>query len=306
MMLTFSGLALDRAASQRGDPLRIAQWLEDPTSQTLVASVAGVLLADGTPTYLLRRPARSYLGLGTEGELPIFLGLADGRALFAVDLDLLPSATLSRFTEGGRIVGLREAGAVISRQEAGLAAYLVALLNWHRRHHFCPNCGGGTVVSEAGLSRRCAGCGAMHFPRTDPVVIALVANGGRVLLGRNADWPRGRYSVISGFVAPGESLEDAVVREVEEESGIRVYDPTFVTSQPWPFPTSLMLGFEARSEGGTPNARDGELEDVRWFTRDAIALAIGGHTEDFCLPPPDSIAYFLVERWLRNQRLAQR
>src|ERR1035441_9294609 len=147
------------------------------------------------------------------------------------------------------------------------AAYLSALLNWHPRHGFCENCGAATIVAEAGYSRRCPQCGVTHFPRTDPVVIMLVEHAGRLLLGRRAGWPGNRYSVLAGFVSPGESLEEAVVREVREESGIQAYDPRFVTSQPWPFPASLMLGFDARSDGGEPRALDGELEDVQWFTR---------------------------------------
>jgi NAD+ diphosphatase len=192
------------------------------------------------------------------------------------------------------IVSLRAAGAVLSRPEGGLAAYLAALLNWHRRHRFCANCGVGTVVAEAGHSRRCPSCGAEHFPRTDPVAIMLVTHADRLLLGRHAGWPSGQYSALAGFVAPGESAEEAVVREVYEESGIEAYDPVFVASQPWAFPSSLMLGFEARSDGGEPVARDGELEDVRWFERDALAAALNG---DLRLPPSVSIARFLVERW---------
>jgi NAD+ diphosphatase len=139
-------------------------------------------------------------------------------------------------------------------------------------------------------------CGATHFPRTDPVVIMLVEHAGRLLLGRRAGWPSNRYSVLAGFVAPGESLDEAVVREVREESGIEAYSPRYVTSQPWPFPSSLMLGFEARADGGEPSARDGELEDVGWFTLRSVREALIDAGE-LRLPPPISIARFLIERW---------
>jgi NAD+ diphosphatase len=220
------------------------------------------------------------------------------RPVFAIDLDALPRASAAALTRGADVVGLRAAGALLARSEAGLAAYLTALLNWHRRHHFCSNCGTATGVAEAGYSRRCPSCEAVHFPRTDPVVIMLVESRGRLLLGRHSGWPQRRYSVLAGFVAPGETLEAAVAREVREESGIEVHDPRYVASQPWPFPSSLMLGFEARSEGGEPTARDGELEDVRWFTLDAAREAAQERSSELELPPRVSIARMLIERRL--------
>jgi NAD+ diphosphatase len=225
-----------------------------------------------------------------ERAAAILLGMADGAPLFAVDLDTLPVPT-------GRIVSLRDAGAMLPQAEGGLAAYAVALLNWHRRHRYCANCGHTTDVVEGGNSRTCPNCGASHFPRTDPVVIMLVEHDGNLLLGRRAGWPGRRYSVLAGFVAPGESAEEAVVREVREESGIDVFDPRFVASQPWPFPASLMLGFTARSDGGSPAARDGELEEVRWFSREEVREMLSERAKA-ALPPPVSIARFLIDRWL--------
>jgi NAD+ diphosphatase len=145
--------------------------------------------------------------------------------------------------------------------------------------------------------RRCPNCGASHFPRTDPVVIMLVEHNGSVLLGHRAGWPRSRYSILAGFVSAGETLEEAVIREVREESDIEAYDPSYVASQPWPFPSSLMLGFTARSDGGEPKARDGELDDVRWVTLEEVRAARAEQGE-LRLPPPISIARFLIERWL--------
>jgi NAD+ diphosphatase len=228
----------------------------------------------------------------------ILLGLEGDSALFAVDLDSLAPSDAAALTEGRRLVGLREAGAELPQAEGGLAAYAVALLNWHRRHRFCANCGNSTVEVEAGYARKCLACGTMHFPRTDPVVIMLVENHGRLLLGRRAGWPDGRYSVLAGFVSPGESAEEAVLREVLEESGIEAYDPSFVASQPWPFPSSLMLGFEAQGCDGSPVSRDGELDDVRWFTREQVRAAATGRGGELVLPPEVSIARFLIDRWL--------
>jgi NAD+ diphosphatase len=224
---------------------------------------------------------------------PILLGLEGGEPLFAVDLESIERS--------GRVVSLREAGGVLPQSEGGLAAYAVALMNWHRRHRFCANCGTATDVIEGGYSRHCPNCGALHFPRTDPVVIMLVDHDGRLLLGRRAGWPGRRFSVLAGFVSPGESLEEAVVREVREESGIVAYDPRFVASQPWPFPASLMLGFNARSRGGQPVARDGELAEVGWFTREQVRAAAQGDGADMALPPPVSIARFLIDRWLGGE-----
>jgi NAD+ diphosphatase len=220
--------------------------------------------------------------------------------LFAVDLEAVADDERAELVRGGEVVSLRDAGATLSRPEGGLAAYLSAIVGWHRTHRFCANCGAGTATVEAGLSRRCPRCGASHFPRTDPVVIMLVEHAGRLLLGRRAGWPSNRYSVLAGFVAPGESLDEAVAREVREESGIEVHSPRFITSQPWPFPSSLMLGFEARSEGGDPVARDGELEDVGWFPLSAVRAALIEQRE-LRLPPPISIARYLIDRWLATQ-----
>ncbi|MDQ6605147.1 MAG: NAD(+) diphosphatase [Actinomycetota bacterium] len=290
----FAGMVLDRASSLRGDPDWVAQQLEDPASRAVASGRDGVVIDDAAQPRLLRR----LLDLDRVApDGPILLGLEDSVAIFAVDFDSLETAARERWQHRGRVVALREAGSLLSRAEGGLAAYLAGLLNWHRSHRFCANCGAATVVIEAGYSRRCPSCGVVHFPRTDPVVIMLVEQAGHLLLGRRPGWPEGQYSVLAGFVSPGESLEEAVIREVREESGIEVCDPAFVTSQPWPFPSSLMLGFEAGSAGGEPRALDGELEDVRWFSRDAVVAAQAGAPGELRLPPSISIAHFLIERW---------
>jgi NAD+ diphosphatase len=293
----FTGMTLDRAMSEREDPAVVARLLEDPATRVLAATSDGVLVADGQAPSLLR----ATLAPDAAHE-PILLGLDDSAAVFATELDELPASTRAELTARGRIVSLRDAGALLSRPEAGLAAYLTALLNWHRRHRWCANCGHRTEIGQAGYSRRCARCGAHHFPRTDPVVIMTVDHDGSLLLGHRTGWPHARYSVLAGFVSPGEAAEEAVIREVEEEAAIIARDPRFVTSQPWPFPSSLMLGFEARSDGGEPHASDGELDDVQWFTRQEVIDGIEGANPKLLLPPSVSIARFLIERWLGRGR----
>jgi NAD+ diphosphatase len=279
----FTGMPLDRASSRRSDPEWVAELGGAPERRAVVAGPDSVVV-DRSGEALLRVPV-------TRPE--ILLGLEEGVPLFAVELDGDAPA-------GGRAVSLREAGAMLPQSEGGLAAYAVALLNWHRRHRYCANCGHPSEVVEAGYMRSCPNCGASHFPRTDPVVIMLVEHEGSLLLGRRAGWPRGRLSVLAGFVSPGETLEEAVVREVREESGIIARNPVYVASQPWPFPASLMLGFNTTSDGGDPVARDGELEEVGWFSLSRVQAA-ARHEGDFALPPPVSIARFLIDRWLARR-----
>ena len=311
---TFSGMELDRAGTLRKDARWVSDRLRDPASRFVAANATGVVLG-GDPPALVRYPLGGLTDVELDTGGAILLGVEQGSALFALDLEGVPAETASDLTAAARVdgptaaarvAGLRDAGSLLGRSEAGLAAYLTAMLNWHRRHRFCANCGAATVSAEAGYSRLCGSCGAEHFPRTDPAVIVLVECDGHILLGRHANWPARQYSVLAGFVSPGESLEEAVIREVEEESGIIVLDPTFVASQPWPFPSSLMLGFQARSEGGDPTAKDGELEDVAWFSRDQVSAAVAGRSSELRLPPSVSIASYLVRRWCRSGELSAR
>jgi NAD+ diphosphatase len=289
-------MALDRVTVERHDPAWIAEQLASPAARAVLGGSDGVLVEPRSAALLRVAPGAERLSAGS----PILLGLEAGKPLFAIDLDGLDPVAAEALAGGGSVVGLRDAAATLTRPEAGLAAYLLALLHWHRRHRFCANCGFATGVTEAGGSRHCPHCGTVHFPRTDPVVIMLVESKDRLLLGRRSGWPPGRYSVLAGFVSPGESAEEAVVREVREESGIRAYGPRFVASQPWPFPSSLMLGFEASADGGEPRSTDGELEEVHWFSRDHVRDAALAATGRLALPPPISIARFLIDGWLRR------
>jgi NAD+ diphosphatase len=278
---TFAGEALDRAGQHRRDEAWLAARLADPATRVVAASAAGVIVAG-------ERPRMFAVDALPEGLELVLLGVdGDGRAVFAADPgDELP----------GERRGLRDLAPVLSQAEGGMVAHAVGLLNWHRRHRFCANCGAPSEPREAGHVRVCPVCGTQHHPRTDPVVIMLVTDGDRALLGRQAQWPTGRYSALAGFVEPGESLEEAVAREVREEAGVRVADVRYRSSQPWPFPSSLMLGFSARWAGGEPAVRDGELEDVGWFARQAI---VDG---DVLLPPPTAIARRLIDEWLGDDQ----
>ncbi|HEY2771107.1 MAG TPA: NAD(+) diphosphatase [Solirubrobacteraceae bacterium] len=293
----FTGAQLDRASTERKDSQLVEQLHEDPAARAIPAGRDGVLVTSNGAGALLRSPVDA-----ANHQEPILLGLDErGAGLFALDLDALPVASREELAAGAKLVSLREAGTSLPHEEAGLAAYVTALLNWHRHHRFCANCGAATEMEEAGYARRCPVCGTHHFPRTDPVVIMTVSHGDRLLLGRRAGWPFPRFSVLAGFVAAGESAEEAVVREVQEESGIVARAPAFVSSQPWPFPSSLMLGFDAVADGGEPRASDDELEEVHWFNLDDVRAATREQNSDLRLPPPVSIARFLVERWVERR-----
>jgi NAD+ diphosphatase len=290
-------MALDRAATLRRDGDWIMGRLRDQAARVVYAGSDGVLIDAGEDPKLVRTCVDSSEKSDGGVDEPLLLGLEGDVPIFAVDLEALPHTARASLLNHGEVVGIREAGAILSHSEGGLAAYLMAMLNWHRSHRFCSNCGSSTTSIEAGYSRRCAACGVVHFPRTDPVVIMTVEHARCLLLGREARWPPRQYSILAGFVLPGESLEEAVGREVREESGIEVHDARFVSSQPWPFPSSLMLGFEAHSGGGKPAPRDGELEDVAWFELDVVRAALAGTDANLRLPPSISIAHFLIERW---------
>lgn len=254
----------------------------DPASRALLVAQEGVYVNGDS------RPALVPLPWGRE---PVLLGLDREGAVFAVDAEGIEPPS------GSQLMGLRDAGALLSPDDAGLLAYGTAMVNWHRSHPHCAVCGAPTRVEEAGFLRRCPNCGAEHHPRTDPVVIMLVHDGERALLGRQPTWPRGRFSALAGFVEPGESLEETVAREVLEETSVQVEDVLYRSSQPWPFPASLMLGFHARYAGGQARIGDGELEDVRWFGREELDAVVRGETE-FHVPPPLAIARRLIDEWL--------
>lgn len=302
----FTGATLDRASKLRASADRVGGLRADPSARAVFCRGDAVLVS-GDGSRLVRAPLAQAAHAAEAGPAPLLLGLEADGALFGADLEWLQEASAKSVSATGHLVSLREAGIALPAAEAGLAAYLVALSAWHRHHRFCANCGALTEVVEAGASRHCPSCGRSHFPRTDPVVIMVVEHDERLLLGRRRGWPPGRYSLLAGFVAPGETPEEAVVREVREESGLEAEAARYVAAQPWPFPASLMLGFIASSPGGEPYPADGELQDVRWFSREEVqaACADGSDWEDaeadssrLLLPSPVSIARSLIDWWL--------
>ncbi len=314
MGIVFTGERLDRAAERRTDPQWVAEQAASPDARAVLTDDAGVHVTGGDEPRLALLPlaaldAGEPLLLGLDATGPVFAVDADGARAGAVPV----SAADQRWTAlaahgegtpdaatGTRAIGLRAAAATLPQADGGLAAHAAALVNWHRRHRHCSVCGAPTAVAEGGVVRRCGRCGAEHHPRTDPVVIMLVTDGDRVLLGRQPSWPKGRYSALAGFVEPGESLEEAVAREVREEAGVEVGPPVYVASQPWPFPSSLMLGFTAPWIAGEPRRIDEELEDVRWFTRADVAAAVEDREGPLGVPPRFAIARRLLEVWLQR------
>lgn len=279
---SLSRTAVDRAAHRRDDEAWLGTALA--TGRLLVINDAGqaTIREDDAPALHFVDPA-SYDGPGVR----VLLGVGDDDTAYWGTIGDLPRAL------GARPGDLRMVGAALSDLESGLYVTLIALANWHTSHRFCPRCGAETVVTQAGWSRRCPVDDSQHFPRTDPAVIVLLHDGGdRALLGRQPSWPKGRYSTIAGFVEAGESSEQAVHREVREETGVLIDDVVYRASQPWPFPQSLMLGYEARVVGGEVGNGDDELEDVRWFDRTELRRDIA------TLPPNASIAHWLITGWL--------
>jgi NAD+ diphosphatase len=296
----YAANGLDRAGHRRRDPAWLAERLAHPESrfvpvwrsQSLIAGLAG-----GAPeAVLLRREAL----VAVEGE-PILLGLREERAYFALDLSAREAPLEAiRVREEAPIefTDLRRVGPLLARPDGALLAYARGIVHWHGRHRFCGVCGSPTRSEEGGHVRRCTdpACNSQHFPRTDPAVIMLVTDGERALLGRQKIWPKGQHSTLAGFVEPGESLEEAVAREVQEETGIVVEDVTYHSSQPWPFPSSIMLGFTARAAATDLRVAADEIETAGWYTR--AELRQSPENETFRLPRRDSIARRLVEDWL--------
>ena len=287
----YTGAGFDRAAQRRLD----ADWLSAcrANPETRVILMAGLEVLVSTAD----EPCAEILTVAELGaSLPedaIFLGVADGAGLFAADLGRAAAAR-------GRFVEVRTVGAWLAAREAGWFAYARALAFWHSRHRFCGACGGPTVSAQGGHLRRCQICDAQHFPRSDPAVIVLVTHrhpelGERCLLGRSARFPAGIYSTLAGFVEPGESLEETVRREIYEEAGVELEDLHYRSSQPWPFPASLMIGFRATARSDALRLDPDELVDAGWYTRAAL---IDPDRRPVQLPNRDSIARHLIEDWL--------
>lgn len=282
----FAGSPLDRADDLRDDPdTLVGYW---PHARVIVLDAEGRAFADVAGALLA--PKGEQLGGGPGAA--IFLGLAGETAWFAVDAETIALEAPGR-------VDLRQAAVDWPAFESDVFAFARAMLYWRTRTRFCGLCGGAVEFRRAGYVGHCTQCSTDHYPRVDPAVIMAVSDGRRLLLGRQAGWPPRRYSVLAGFVEPGETLEQTVVREVFEETAVRVRHCRYLGAQPWPFPGALMLGFTADADPDEPRV-DGELEDARWATMEEIGMALQddeGDAEGIRLPPRLSIARALIERW---------
>ena len=285
-MLSFTGSRLDRADHVRADPERLAGYMNWK---------ARVLALDGLIPAL---DDSNRLVWGTLADVPedaelCFLGLDEGKACFAA---VPPRGDATPRMANPQLWSLM---ATLPPDDLALYGGARSLTDWHARHRFCAQCGGDTKLAKGGWQRNCTACEASHSPRTDPVTIMLVEHEGRLMLGRGLGWPEGRFSALAGFVEPGESIEEAVAREVLEEAGVRVRDVTYVASQPWPFPSQLMIGCHSHTDSDELTIDETEMAEVEFFTRAQVQAAMAGDGP-FVAPPPHAIAHHLMQWWIEQ------
>ncbi|MGB5869173.1 MAG: NAD(+) diphosphatase [Albidovulum sp.] len=312
-LVTFANGGIDRAGHLRSDEAGLTALLATPKAVCLP-------VWRGRP--LMRAEAAGWLAADhpvfadTAGE-PMFLGLADGRAYFARDLsDWAPEEGIppqaGGFWDMNRQIhpaidpeygfaDLRTNLAGLSARDAELLAMAKGLIGWHDSHRFCARCGAPSAVIMGGWQRQCGACNAMHFPRTDPVVIMLVTHGNNVLLGRSPGWPEGMFSLLAGFVEPGETLEAAVRREVAEEAGVKVGPVQYLACQPWPFPASLMIGCSGQAQSTDITIDPQEIEQAIWVSREDMALVASGQHPDIRPPRREAIAGYMLLEWLAGR-----
>jgi len=315
--VTFGGLGgLERAAELRGDQARQAAMWADGAAR-VVPMWRGKPMVAGEARDRLALLAPTHPVFADMSGRPLFLGLVKGAPVFAADLSSWEPVGIDAAAQGGGFfdtteqqhpdtppdhlfVELRGVMTLLSPLDAELAATARGLFEWHRTHGFCARCGHASDVTMAGWQRQCPACNAPHFPRTDPVVIMLVTHGNRVLLGRSHGWPQGMYSLLAGFIEPGETVEAAVRREVAEETGVKVGAVRYQASQPWPFPASLMLGFSAEATSETITLDPAEIEDAMWMSREDMADALAGRHPLVKPARKGAIAQFLLNAWVAD------
>ena len=315
--VTFGGLGgLDRAAELRGDAARQAALWGEGTARVIVLWRGKPMVAGEARDRLALLPAGHPLVAGARGPR-LFLGIAADGPVFALDLSAWEPVGIDAAAQGGAFfdateqrhpavpadhlfVELRGVMTRLSPLDAELAATARGLFEWHRSHGFCARCGHASDMAMAGWQRHCPACNAPHFPRTDPVVIMLVTHGNRVLLGRSHGWPEGMYSLLAGFIEPGETIEAAVRREVVEETGVKVDAVRYLASQPWPFPASLMLGCAAEAVSDAITLDPAEIEDALWISREDMIEVLGGRHPKVKPARRGAIAHFLINAWVAD------
>ena len=286
--IAFAGSLLDRADHVRADPARLAELMNWRARLLRLDGLAPVIAPEGGLEWGTLADA------DPDAEL-VFLGLDGDRGCFAAVSPALVGSVAPPNPLLWQVMGL------LSPTDLAVYGGAKALVDWHARHRFCARCGHGTVLAKGGWQRSCVNdaCKAEHFPRVDPVTIMLVECDGELLLGRQPRFPPHRYSALAGFVEPGEAIEEAVAREVMEEAGLRARDVTYVASQPWPFPSSLMIACHAYADDKALTIDTTELEDARWFTRAEVVYAMTGAEDGaFIAPPPFAVAHHLLAWWL--------
>ena len=303
-MFAFAGNPLDRASEKRSD----AAWLaaaradsrlavlplwklqplllgpEDKARSTELGFVSGVMAS----------------GLGAPDAAEVFLGLDGTTAYFARDISALPDPLAAALAGLGHFRDARAAASLLPLDQVAIMGQAKALLDWHMRHGFCSQCGAATLASDGGYRRVCPSCKSEHFPRTDPAVIMLVTTPDRCLLGRNKRFAGGHYSTLAGFVEPGETIEEAVTREVFEEVGVRVSRVRYFATQPWPFPFNLMIGCFAEADTHDIAVDGNEILTARWFDRETVRRVMAGESNDVALPRREAIAYHLIRTWVEG------
>ncbi|WP_291175786.1 NAD(+) diphosphatase [Erythrobacter sp.] len=285
-MLAFTGSRLDRADHVRADPERLAGYMN---WKARLLALDGLMPSIGDDGGLV---------WGTLADAPedaelCFLGLDDGKPCFAA---VPPRGDASPRMANPQLWSLM---ATLRPDDLAIYGGARSLTDWHARHRFCAQCGGNTSIAKGGWQRECSRCGASHFPRTDPVTIMLVEYDGRLMLGRGLGWPEGAFSALAGFVEPGENIEEAVNREVLEEAGITVRDVSYIASQPWPFPSQLMIGCHSHADSDDLTIDETEMAEINFYTREEVEAALAGNGPFRC-PPRHAIAHHLMQWWVKR------
>ena len=300
-MIAFSGNPLDRASEKRSDAAWLAAKRADPKARVLPLWKLQPLLlgpqdaAKETKLGFIEGALAS--GLGAADAVEVFLGLDGDGPCFARDISALADPLAAALASHGHFRDARSAALLLADDEIAILGQAKALIDWHKRHGFCAVCGAVTMLSDGGYRRLCPYCKAEHFPRTDPAVIMLVTAGARCLLGRNKRFAGGHYSTLAGFIEPGETIEEAVRREVYEEVRLRVGTVRYFASQPWPFPSSLMIGCFAEGLSGEIEVDGNEIISARWFERAEVKRLLDGKSHEVTLPRRDAIAFHLISHW---------